>query len=647
MTINSNIVRNQSIRNEGDLVLLVHDNNRLGVFFFYDEDGIVDEYVIKLLSDIKKSLKDLLVVCNGKLTVEGRAKLLLLTDKVLVRDNKGFDVWAYKEGMEYIGDEVLQNYSELVLFNSTIFGPVYPFKEMFDEMDKKDLDFWGITKYHKMSHDPFGTIKYGYTPEHIQSHFIVVRNTMLKSYEFKRYWNEMKMINSYEEAIGFHEAIFTKTFSDKGFKWDVYVNTNDLEKHVFHPMLMSPLELVKNRKCPIFKRRSFFHQIADFINNTTGEQTLELYEFIKNKTDYDVNLIWDNILRTNNQTDIKNAMNLNYILSTSSSKNENQGSSKKKIALVMHIYFEDLIDYCLHYAQAMPPETDVYITTNTEAKKRLIETAFEQMNVAKVEVILIGNRGRDISALLVGCKDFLLDYDYVCFAHDKKTKQLEPYIKGESFAYKCFENVLKNSHFVNNIINTFEENPRLGIMSPPPPNHADFYPTIGCEWSNNFNTTVQLADKLKLKVNMDPNKEPIAPLGTMFWFRPKALATLINYEWKYEDFPKEPNNNDGTILHAIERIYPFVAQHEGYYPAWLMADSYARIEVTNLYYMLRTINIEYFRMRGGNAHYGVLSDLRKRPIVKKSIKNKLKMAMKKYLPSSVINRLKRIKSLVS
>ncbi|MFD2881109.1 rhamnan synthesis F family protein [Paenibacillus rhizoplanae] len=59
---------------------------------------------------------------------------------------------------------------------------------------------------------------------------------------------------------------------------------------------------------------------------------------------------------------------------------------------------------------------------------------------------------------------------------------------------------------------------------------------MGCEWSNNFNTTVQLADKLKLKVNMDPNKEPIAPLGTMFWFRPKALATLINYEWKYEDF---------------------------------------------------------------------------------------------------------------
>ncbi|MFD1903714.1 rhamnan synthesis F family protein [Paenibacillus rhizoplanae] len=42
------------------------------------------------------------------------------------------------------------------------------------------------------------------------------------------------MINSYEEAIGFHEAIFhKKTFSDKGFKWDVYVNTNDLEKNMY------------------------------------------------------------------------------------------------------------------------------------------------------------------------------------------------------------------------------------------------------------------------------------------------------------------------------------------------------------------------------------------------------------------------------
>ncbi|GIO35110.1 LPS biosynthesis protein [Paenibacillus albilobatus] len=615
-------------------------NNRVGIFFFYDEDGIVDDYITYLLNDIKKNIRDLLIVCNGKLTSDSRKKLLEYTDSIIVRENKGFDVWAYKEGIEYFGWGKLSEYDELVLFNSTMYGPLYPLKEMFESMRKKDLDFWGITKYHKMPYDPFGTIKYGYTPEHIQSHFIVVRKSMFTTYEFKYYWENMKMVNSYSEAIGFHEAIFTKEFSDKGFTWDVYVNTDDLEGHVFHPILMMPMELIKNRKCPIIKRRSFFHDTADFLNNTTGQQSMDAYDYIKNNLDYDLNLIWKNILRTNNQTDIKNALNLNYILS-SSSYDSNTAYNDKKIALVMHIYFEDLIEYCLNYAKSMPPYTDVYITTSCEEKKKMIEHAFRHMECAKLEVIVIGNRGRDISALLVGCKEFLLDYDYVCFAHDKKTKQVEPYIKGEAFSYKCFENILKNREFVTNIINTFNENPRLGILSPPPPNHADFYPTIGLEWSNNFDNTKKLAEKLKLKVDMNRDKEPVAPLGTMFWFRPKALETLIKYDWEYDDFPKEPNNNDGTILHAIERIYPFVSQHEGYYPATVMVDTFARIEVTNLYYMLRQINIQYFNKCGAGPHYAVVSNLHRNLIA--SWEPKLKSFLKKYLPVSMINILKRLK----
>lgn len=160
--------------------------NRLGIFFFYDKDGIVDDYITYMLEDMKKNVSDLLVVCNGKVTPEGRQKLQDITDDVIVRENTGFDVWAYKEGMQYYGWDKLSFYDEVILFNFTIFGPLYPFKEMFDEMDQRDLDFWGITTYHGAPYDPFGKIKYGYLPEHIQSHFIVVRNDMLVSYEFKK-----------------------------------------------------------------------------------------------------------------------------------------------------------------------------------------------------------------------------------------------------------------------------------------------------------------------------------------------------------------------------------------------------------------------------------------------------------------------------
>ena len=81
--------------------------------------------------------------------------------------------------------------------------------------------------------------------------------------------------------------------------------------------------------------------------------------------------------------------------------------------------------------------------------------------------------------------------------------------------------------------------------------------------------------KLGIDRPISGEKMPIAPFGSVFWFRVKALAPLFDHGWKHEDFPPEPLPQDGTISHAIERIYPFVAQGAGYYPAQAMSTDYA------------------------------------------------------------------------
>lgn len=131
--------------------------NRLGIFFFYDAQGVVDDYVLKLLDGFMPHFSDLTIVCNGKLNDAGREKLLRYTSKLIVRENKGFDVWAYKTALDSYGWHKLEQFDEIVLFNATIMGPVYPFSEMFEAMSKRDLDFWGITKFHRVEHDPFWT----------------------------------------------------------------------------------------------------------------------------------------------------------------------------------------------------------------------------------------------------------------------------------------------------------------------------------------------------------------------------------------------------------------------------------------------------------------------------------------------------------
>ena len=83
--------------------------NRLGIFFFYDAQGVVDDYVLKLLDGFMPHFSDLTIVCNGKLNDAGREKLLRYTSKLIVRENKGFDVWAYKTALDSYGWHKLED----------------------------------------------------------------------------------------------------------------------------------------------------------------------------------------------------------------------------------------------------------------------------------------------------------------------------------------------------------------------------------------------------------------------------------------------------------------------------------------------------------------------------------------------------------
>ena len=618
---------------------------RVAIYFFYDKDGIVDGYVDYFLEDLKKNLDRLIVVCNGKLTSEGRKKFSKYTNEIIVRENKGFDVWAYKEGIEYIGWDNLKNYDELIMLNMTIMGPIYPFKEMFDEMDsRKDLDFWGITKFHKFPVDPWGLIQYGYIPEHIQSHFIAVRKPMLKSYEFKQHWEKMRMINTYFESVSYHESIFTKKFNDKGFKSDTYVNSNDLKDFTDHPIIDYPKKIIKENKCPIFKRRSFFNSYDDFLTRGMGRSSLELFKYIEKNTNYDVNLIWDNILRVENMYDIKNTLHLNYNLPSDYSLLEDNKS--QKIGLFFHIYFEDLIEECFHYVSNVPEYTDIFITTDEENKKIKIENKFSKLK-NKVDVKVIENRGRDVSAFLVPNREEILKYDIACFAHDKKTKQLHPELKGEEFKYKCLENILGNKNFVNNTIDLFIKNPRLGLLSPPAPNHAEFYGNLGREWGENYDITVEFLKDLNIESNVDKSKAPIAPYGTMFWFRPRAMKKLLEKTWVYKDFPEEPNKIDGTILHAIERAYPFVVQEAGFYSANVLNEEFSRVEMTNLGFMLSSLNKTLYSNKLFQ-HYGMqyfLLDFMKKTLGGKlKFRNLLKMFIISKMPEGMRNFLIKVRN---
>lgn len=589
------------------MILEKGKNNRFLVYFFFDKDGIVDDYIDYMLNGMSKCVRDILVISNGNISDDGKKVFSKYTDRVIERENAGFDVGAYKDALTIMGWENLCEYDEVILMNYTIMGPIYPLQEMFDSMDERDIDYWGPTISHETDFDPFGTNPYGYLPDHIQTHFLTIRNSLLVSKEFRDYWRKMPFIETYQQSVGRHESFFTKHFADMGYKWDVYANSEAYRELTYQPCLTMATEMIRDQKLPFFKRRSFMQDYTVVLNESVGQHGKMLYDYIDKETDYDVNLIWDNLLRVENMADLKRNLQLNFI--QPKRYRINADTPKKKIALIMHMYFADLIDECLHYAKSMPAYADIYITTNAEEKKKLIEDAFSILP-NRVDVRVTPNRGRDVGPFLVESRKYLYDYDYICHTHDKKVGQLKPLTIGQSFSYRCFENVLATPEFVENVIDLFENNPRMGIIMPPPPNHSEYFFTLGLEWGSNYEVTCELAEKLGVKAPMSDKKEPISPLGSVFWARTDALHKVFDYPWTYDELPEEPIEDDGTVLHAVERMYSFSAQHMGYYAGWLFSDSGAENELTNMYYMLRTVNEKLmYNYDICGAHHKVLSML--------------------------------------
>ena len=93
---------------------------RLGIFFFYEKNGDVDDFITYYLADLNKNLTELVVVCNGKLSEQGRAAFSQFTDNIIVRENKGLDVWAYKTALDSYGWAKLSEFDEIVMTNSTL-----------------------------------------------------------------------------------------------------------------------------------------------------------------------------------------------------------------------------------------------------------------------------------------------------------------------------------------------------------------------------------------------------------------------------------------------------------------------------------------------------------------------------------------------
>lgn len=554
---------------------------RIIFYLFYDSQGVVDDYIPYKLKALREFAEHIFVVSNSKINEEGRAKLEAVADTVWERENKGFDVWGYKEAMERYGMDRLDEYDELILMNYTFFAPLFPFSETFEKMDPQELDFWGITAHKAVDPHPFPG-QTGVLPMHIQSHWIAVRKQMFTSHEFRSYWADMPMITSYEQSITQHESKFTEHFASKGFRFEITFPPEDYPSD--HPVFQSAPMMIDDR-CPILKRRMFFHEPTYLDREAIlGKRVMEK---VAAETDYPVELIWENVVRSAEPRTLYTNFSMLEVVNEIETGPEL--SKPPRVAVMAHMYYDDMVDEVMGYIKHVPAPYDLIVTTVSDDKKQNIEQALEKYAINKVDVrVMDENRGRDMAAMLITCKDVLTsgDYDLICRIHSKKSPQ-NSYNTAKLFKDHMFDNLLYSDGYVANILKMFDQEKTLGMVFPPIVNIG--YPTLGHSWFTNRDWAWHWAEKMGVKTHFD-RSTPVAPYGTMFWFRPEALLKMSEYPWQHSDYPPEPGHNDGGLAHVQERLLGYTVMDAGYHVRSVINRDWAAINYAFLEYKLQRIS---------------------------------------------------------
>jgi lipopolysaccharide biosynthesis protein len=172
-----------------------------------------------------------------------------------------------------------------------------------------------------------------------------------------------------------------------------------------------------------------------------------------------------------------------------------------------------------------------------------------------MEIRIVPNRGRDIGSFFTAFGTTLVDhYDLVGHLHTKKTADLHDGEMVKNWRHFLLENLLGGQNNMADIIlERMATDHSIGLVFPDDPN------IIG--WGRNKSYATTLAHRLGLS-NMPEHF--VFPIGTMFWARAEALLPLFRLNLDWQDYPAEPLPYDGSILHALERLLPFVTTKQGF-----------------------------------------------------------------------------------
>jgi lipopolysaccharide biosynthesis protein len=232
-----------------------------------------------------------------------------------------------------------------------------------------------------------------------------------------------------------------------------------------------------------------------------------------------------------------------------------QFNTAPSVAVLLHAFYVDQIDEFRQALQNIPFKFMLFVSTDTEQKKRVIEQKLSGRQEGAFEIRTFPNIGRDIAPKFVGFRDVHNQYEFVLHIHTKKSPHDRNLIGWRPF---LIHSLLGSREIVQSIFEMFLGCPRLGIVAPR--NFASVRRHM--VWGPSFNECAKLA--ARMSITIEKNSPLDFAAGSMFWARSSALQPLLNLGLSFDDFARGKSHIDGEIHHAIERLTFFSCERAGY-----------------------------------------------------------------------------------
>lgn len=217
----------------------------------------------------------------------------------------------------------------------------------------------------------------------------------------------------------------------------------------------------------------------------------------------------------------------------------------ERVALHIHVHYLDLLPDILERVAQNATRPDLFFTATDNAPLQGIQELLIQHGLVAQEVVRVDNLGRNILPLYLTLKKTVPHYDLIGHVHTKKSA----FHHHQDAIGRWRELVLCNvlggrtcPTTADQILQQFQNDPELAIVFPDDPNILD--------WGDNLELA---CDLMGLPASALAQHFEF-PVSAMFWARSSYLERFTQLAAMEGFSMQEPIPNDGTLLHAFERV---------------------------------------------------------------------------------------------